>query len=191
MPYSEQDYYQVLGVPRDADVKTIKQAYHTLAMKWHPDRNKNPEAEERFKHIAKAYAILKDPKKRAQYDALGMEGVAHYTPEDLFGGLDFGDLFGDMGFDFGGVGIFDRMFGHRRARPAHGKDLRVRTVKDRGVRSMYVKSNDTHNRSRFNNLRFVRFVTDVQPRSANLAAPAAAMDKWKKKRRSSHHPSRY
>lgn len=126
MPYSEQDYYQVLGIPRDADGNTIKQAYHKLAMKWHPDRNKSPEAEERFKNIAKAYAILKDPKKRAQYDALGMEGVAHYTPEDLFGGLDFGDLFGDMGFDFGGGGIFDRMFGHRRTRPAHGKDLRVR-----------------------------------------------------------------
>ncbi len=126
MPYPEQDYYQVLGVPRDADVEAIKQAYHKLAMKWHPDRNKSPEAEERFKQIAKAYAILKDPKKRAQYDALGMEGVAHYTAEDLFGGMDFADLFGDMGFDFGGGGIFDRMFGYRRARRAHGQDLRVR-----------------------------------------------------------------
>ena len=70
------DYYEVLGVPRDADADTIKKAYHKLALKWHPDKNKAPEAEEKFKQIAKAYAILKDPKKRARYDTQGMEGVA-------------------------------------------------------------------------------------------------------------------
>jgi molecular chaperone DnaJ len=118
------DYYAVLGVPHDADKATIKKAYHKLAMKWHPDKNKSPEAEEKFKQIAKAYAILKDPKKRAQYDRQGMEGVAHYTPEDLFGGFDLDDLFGDMGFSLGG-GVFDNLFGQRHTRPAHGQDLRV------------------------------------------------------------------
>ena len=121
----EHDYYDILGVPRDADEDTIKKAYHKLAMKWHPDRNKTPEAEEKFKQIATAYAILKDPKKRARYDAQGMEGVAHYTPEDLFGGLDLGDIFGRMDFGFGGGSIFDSIFGGRPTRPLRGQDLRV------------------------------------------------------------------
>jgi len=125
MNTEEQDYYEMLGVPRDADEDTIKKAYHKLAMKWHPDRNKSPEAEAKFKQLAKAYAILKDPKKRARYDAQGYEGVAHYTPEDLFGGLDLGDIFGGMDFGFGGGGIFDSIFGGRPTRPMHGQDLRV------------------------------------------------------------------
>ncbi len=121
------DYYAVLGIPRDADEATIKKAYHELAMKWHPDRNPSPEAGEKFKEIATAYAILKDPKKRSRYDSLGMESVAHFTPENLFGRLDMGDLFGDMGFGFGGSSIFDRMFGGRMraSQPSHGQDLRI------------------------------------------------------------------
>jgi len=67
----EKDYYEVLGVSRDADIKTIKDAYHHLAMKLHPDRNPAPDAEDKFKEISKAYAILSDPKKRAKYDAGG------------------------------------------------------------------------------------------------------------------------
>ena len=119
------DYYEVLGVSRDADEKCIKKAYHKLAMEWHPDRNKSPDAAERFKEIATAYAILSDREKRSHYDRYGMEGVAHYTQEDLFGGLDFGNFFADMGFGFGGGSIFDRMFGRRSSRPVHGQDLRM------------------------------------------------------------------
>lgn len=125
MPTAEKDYYEILGIPRDADEQAIKKAYHKLAMQWHPDRNKSPEAGERFKEIATAYAILKDPQKRARYDLQGMEGIAHYTSEDLFGGLDLGNIFGDMGFGFGGGSIFDRLFGRRTTRPQHGQDLRV------------------------------------------------------------------
>jgi molecular chaperone DnaJ len=125
MATEDQNYYETLGVPRDADEDTIKKAYHKLAMQWHPDRNKSPEAEAKFKQIATAYAILKDPKKRARYNAHGYEGVAHYTPEDLFGGLDMGDIFGHMGLGFGGGNIFDSIFGRRRTRPMHGQDLRV------------------------------------------------------------------
>jgi molecular chaperone DnaJ len=127
----DRDYYEVLGVPRDADEKAVKEAYHKLAMHWHPDRNPAPNAEEKFKEIAKAYAILKDPKKRARYDTQGMEGVAHFTAEDLFADLDLGGIFGDFGFGrdtgFGGGDIFDRMFGfgQRARRPTHGQDLRV------------------------------------------------------------------
>ncbi|WP_455209076.1 molecular chaperone DnaJ [Kaarinaea lacus] len=125
MATQDQDYYETLGVPHDADEETIKKAYHKLAMKWHPDRNKSTESEEKFKQIAKAYAILKDPKKRARYDARGFEGVAHYTPEDLYGGLDLGDIFSHMDFGFGGGNIFDSIFGGRPTRPMHGQDLRV------------------------------------------------------------------
>ena len=127
MPNKDPDYYEVLGVPRDADEKTIKDAYHRLAMKWHPDRNASPEAEGRFKEIATAYAILSDPKKRARYDARGFEGVAHYNQDDLFRDIDLGSLFGDLGFGFGpgGESIFERFFHGGGAREARGEDIRV------------------------------------------------------------------
>jgi molecular chaperone DnaJ len=124
MAENQRDYYEVLGVARDADAKAIKDAFRKLALKYHPDRNKSPEAEERFKEIAAAYAILSDPKKRTQYDAGGFAGVADFTPEDLFAGIDFGDLFGDMGFDFGG-GLFDRLFRQQRRGPVRGGDLEM------------------------------------------------------------------
>jgi molecular chaperone DnaJ len=130
MATGQRDYYEVLGVSRDADAKTIKDAFRELALKYHPDRNKSPDAEARFKEIAEAYAILSDPKKRADYDARGFAGVADFTAEDLFSGIDFGDIFGDMGFgfDIGGGGLFDSFFRrHRRpAGPAKGSDLEVR-----------------------------------------------------------------
>lgn len=127
MATPQRDYYEVLDVARDADQKTIKEAFRKLAMKFHPDRNKTPDAETKFKEIAEAYAVLSDPKKRDQYDARGFAGVADFTPEDLFGGIDFGDIFGDMGFgfDFGGNSIIDRFFRQHRAGPVHGQDLEV------------------------------------------------------------------
>lgn len=77
----------MLGVPRDADAKAIKDAFRALALKFHPDRNKDPGAEERFKEIAEAYAVLSDTAKRREYDAGGFAGVAGYSPQDLFGYL--------------------------------------------------------------------------------------------------------
>lgn len=114
----------MLGVPRNADAKAIRNAFRELALKYHPDRNKAPGAEERFKEIAEAYAVLSDPKKRADYDAGGFAGLGGVRPEDLFGGIDFEDLFGGLGFDFGG-GIVDRFFGRQRhpSGPAHGENL--------------------------------------------------------------------
>jgi molecular chaperone DnaJ len=97
-----------------------------LALGYHPDRNKEPGAEERFKEIAEAYAVLNDPQKRAAYDAGGHAGVAGYSPEDLFGGINLQDIFGpDL---FGGLGmgggLFDRMFG-RRSGPQPGTNLEM------------------------------------------------------------------
>ena len=126
----KRDYYEVLGIARDADQKAIKAAFREMAMKYHPDRNKAADAEERFKEIAEAYAVLSDPQKRAQYDRGGFTGVADFSREDLFGGIDFGDLFADMGFgfDFGGSAVFDRLFRQHRRGPARGQDLEVRLV---------------------------------------------------------------
>ncbi len=116
----------MLGVAKDADQKAIKDAFRSLAMKYHPDRNKEPGAEERFKEIAEAYAILSDPKKRAEYDARGFAGVEGFSREDLFSGINFEDVFGGLNFDFGGGSPFDMFFGRRRhAGPARGQNIEV------------------------------------------------------------------
>jgi molecular chaperone DnaJ len=130
MATAQRDYYEVLGIPRNADEKTIKDAFRRLALQYHPDRNKEAGAEEKFKEIAEAYAVLSDPKKRAEYDSRGFAAVSGFTPEDLFGGVDFGDLFGGLGFDFDqGGGLFDRFFGRRRRTgPAHGRNVEVDLV---------------------------------------------------------------
>jgi len=114
----------VLGVSRDADAKAIRDAFRTLALKYHPDRNKEPGAEERFKEIAEAYAILSDPKKRVAYDAGGI-GATGIPPEDLFGGINFDEIFGGLGFGFGDS-FFDRVFRrHGRRGPQAGANLEI------------------------------------------------------------------
>lgn len=131
MASTQRDYYEVLGVTRDADAKAIKEAFRSLAMKYHPDRNKSPDAEAKFKEIAEAYAILSDPKKRADYDSHGFAGVAGFSAEDLFSGINFEDIFGDTGFGFHlGGGLFGDLFGRhrRRAGPVRGSDLEVQLV---------------------------------------------------------------
>ncbi len=129
MATPQRDYYEVLGVSRDADQKTIKDAFRRLALQYHPDRNKEAGAEEKFKEIAQAYAVLSDPKKRADYDAGGFPGVAGLSPEDLFGGIDFEDIFGGLGFDFGGEGLFDRFLRRRQWRgPSPGANPQVGLV---------------------------------------------------------------
>ena len=71
MAESKRDYYEVLGVPKDADEAALKKAYRALAKKYHPDTNQgNPEAEAKFKEASEAYAVLSDPEKRRQYDSL-------------------------------------------------------------------------------------------------------------------------
>ena len=114
----------MLGVAHDADGKAIKDAFRKLALQYHPDRNKEPGAEERFKEIAAAYAVLSDPKKRAEYDAHGFAGVAGLSPQDLFAGINFDDVFGGLNFDFGG-GLFDTFFRRRASGPPRGKNIEI------------------------------------------------------------------
>jgi len=127
---SKRDYYDILGVPRTASKDEIKNEYRKLALKYHPDRNKAPDAEERFKEISEAYAILSDSEKRAQYDQFGHAGIdGRYSTEDIFRGVNFDEIFRDIGFGFGGGfgSIFETFLGGggRRARgPQRGQDLR-------------------------------------------------------------------
>ena len=119
----KKDYYEVLGVPKEAGEKDIKSSYRKLAMKYHPDKSDAPDAEERFKEISEAYAVLSDPDKRQQYDQFGHAGInSQYSQEDLFRGVNFEDIFRGFG---GGESIFDMFFGGGRRRgPSRGSDLR-------------------------------------------------------------------
>ncbi|KPJ98421.1 MAG: integrase [Desulfobacterales bacterium SG8_35] len=98
------DYYEVLGVKKGCSTQDIKKAYRKLAMQYHPDRNKgDKEAEEKFKKISEAYAVLSDPEKRKQYDTFGESGFQQrYSQEDIFRGFDLGDILKEFGL--GGLG---------------------------------------------------------------------------------------
>ena len=120
------DYYEILGVPRTAAKEQIKDAYRKLAMQYHPDRNKSPEAEEKFKEISEAYAVLSDDEKRYQYDHLGHTIFdQRYTTEDIFRGADFESVLRDLGFGFGFGDLFSFFLGGRgfRERVRRGQDL--------------------------------------------------------------------
>jgi len=123
----KQDYYEVLGISKTATKDEIKNVYRKLAMKYHPDRNKAPEAEERFKGISEAYAVLSDEQKRKQYDTLGHSGFdQRYSSEDIFRGADFSSIFRDIGFNVGDIfgSIFGGGFGGGvRERNNRGQDL--------------------------------------------------------------------
>ena len=107
---AEFDYYQVLGVGREASPEEIKKVYRKLALKYHPDKAKGDkkQAEEKFKQISEAYAVLSNPEKRQQYDQFGSQGFRErFSQEDIFKGFDFSDMF-DVGLS---EGIFSRLFG--------------------------------------------------------------------------------
>lgn len=117
---SQKDYYDILGVERTASAEDLKKAYRKLAVKYHPDHNSgDKKAEEKFKEISEAYAVLSDKDKRGQYDAFGhTEFRQQYSQEDIFRNFDAGDMFKEFGF--GGEDIFSQLFGGRRrstARP--------------------------------------------------------------------------
>jgi len=107
------DYYKILGVIRDADEKAIKKAYRSLAMKYHPDRNpgKEKEANEKFKEINEAYAVLGDPEKRRQYDQFGTVGNIGDIFSSPFTRTTFEDLMRDFGGSNLGFDFLDGIFG--------------------------------------------------------------------------------
>ncbi len=125
------DYYELLGVPRDADANHIKKAYRKLAMEHHPDRNNgSPEAEERFKELSEAYETLKDPERRSLYDRFGKEGMKGAGGAGPFQGFDLHDAIEIFMRDFGGGG-FEEIFGgarrtQRGPRIRKGETVRIR-----------------------------------------------------------------
>jgi curved DNA-binding protein len=107
-----EDYYKRLGVSKDSTPGDIKKAYRKLALKYHPDKNPgNKAAEERFKQINEAYAVLSNSEKRKQYDSFGSDAFSErFTQEDIFRGFDLNKIFSEMGF--GGSGVhFSTSFG--------------------------------------------------------------------------------
>ncbi|HOW43136.1 MAG TPA: molecular chaperone DnaJ [Candidatus Omnitrophota bacterium] len=141
---TKKDYYEVLGVAKSASVDEIKKAYRQLAMKFHPDRvepAQKKEAEEKFKEISEAYAVLSDTQKRQLYDQYGHSGIDQkYAYEDIFKGADFSsvfgggggfsgsifeDIFGDLGFDIFGGGGSSRSGGRQNPRARRGRDLEI------------------------------------------------------------------
>ncbi len=115
------DYYEILGVPRDSSADDLKSAFRRLARQFHPDVNKSPDAEEKFKEINEAYAVLSEPEKRAAYDRFGHAGVRGPGGSADFNVdfTDFADILGDL-FGFGGFG---RTSSRSRNAPRRGSDL--------------------------------------------------------------------
>ncbi len=139
--FIKRDYYEVLGVPKSASLDEIKKTYRELALKFHPDRvphEQKKEAEEKFKDISEAYAVLSDSNKRALYDQYGHAGIdQQYAQEDIFKGADFSSVFQDLGtFGLGG-GLFEEVFsdlgydffgsgsGRSQGSRRRGRDLQV------------------------------------------------------------------
>ena len=129
---SKRDYYEVLGVSKDASAEEIKKAYRKKAIQFHPDKNPgNKEAEEKFKEAAEAYEVLSNPDKKSRYDQFGHAGMGSsggfsgggMSMDDIFSM--FGDVFGDS-FGFGGFGGFGGGRGRSGRRVNRGSDLRVK-----------------------------------------------------------------
>ncbi len=119
----KRDYYEVLGVAREATAEDVKKAYRKLALQYHPDRNHGDhEAGEKFKEVTEAFEVLSDPDKRHRYDRYGHAGLEGMAGGGFGGGVDINDLFGDLlGSFFGGGGGG----GRRRAGPQPGRDVQV------------------------------------------------------------------
>ena len=121
MPVAYQDYYEALEVPRDASQDEIRQAYRRLARRYHPDVNKEPGAEDRFKQISEAYEVLRDPEKRERYDRLGSNWRAGQDVSGAAGfgeGFDTGNGFDNVRVEFGSGDFsefFEDIFGRRRS----------------------------------------------------------------------------
>jgi len=134
----KRDYYEVLGIERGASQDEIKKAFRKLAFQYHPDRNKEPDAEEKFKEFSEAYAVLSDPEKKKQYDMFGHAGISgRYSAEDIFRGVNLRDIFTEFGFGDDLLGrIFGGIFGggfsgfQRQRGPRRGSDLQTRIEVD-------------------------------------------------------------
>lgn len=132
---AKRDYYEVLGVSKNATQVELKKAYRKLALKYHPDRNPdNQEAEVKFKEAAEAYEVLNDPQKRQRYDRFGHQGVGGAAGGGFGGGMSMDDIFSQFGDIFGGAfgggGGFSSGFGGGGRRRRKGSNLRIKVKLD-------------------------------------------------------------
>src|SRR5688500_2034661 len=125
---SKRDYYEILGVSKNAAEDEIKKAYRKLAIKYHPDKNPDDkQAEDRFKEAAEAYEVLSDPEKRQRYNQFGHAGVGSAGGGFGGGGMNMEDIFSQFGDIFGGAfGGFSGGGGRGGRRVARGTNLRVK-----------------------------------------------------------------
>ncbi len=183
----EQDYYKILGVPRKAAPEDIKKAYRTLAVKYHPDKNKgDKQSEEMFKKISEAYAVLSNTEKRQEYDAMGSSAFrGKFSQEDIFRGSDFGNVFRDIGLSgdilgrlFGGQGWTTAGFGKK----GRGKMFDFSTFGDFGAGEQVLRGQDlllelplTLHEMAFGVEKIVEFHRDGQLEKVSVKIPSGAM----------------
>ena len=151
------DYYEILGVSKDASSSEIKKAYRKVAMKYHPDRNQgDTSAEEKFKEAAEAYAVLSDETKKAQYDRYGHDAFQQQHGGNPFGegGINLEDLLrnafgggGSGGFSFGGGGsIFDSFFGGSSSRVNNNLKIYIKLFIINKKGGIYVSSKNNNSK---------------------------------------------
>ncbi len=134
---TKRDYYEILGVAKNASSEDVRRAYREMALKFHPDRvpaEQKKEAEEKFKEVSEAYAVLSDSTKRDLYDKYGHSGIDQkYAQEDIFKGADFSSIFRDIGGGFGSGGsIFEEIFGDLGLDISGSRQSRSQSARRRG-----------------------------------------------------------
>ncbi len=199
---TEQDYYKILGISRSASPEEIKKAYRKLALKYHPDKVKSnkQEAEEKFKKISEAYAVLSNPKKRKDYDTFGSQAFkAKFSQEDIFRGFDFSDVFNEGLSE----GIFSRLFGglggfgSRGAKGGRSRVYHFGGPEDLQSRAQYLKGEDlqvevpiTLHEMAFGAEKLISFTRDSQPERVTVKIPAGTLPgkKLRVAEKGSHSP---
>lgn len=200
------DYYDILGVSKNASAADIKKTYRKLALKYHPDQNKgNKAAEAKFKEISEAYAVLSDSEKKKNYDMFGAEGFQNkFSQEDIFSGFDFGSIFREFGFGGGGRGAnpFSQVFGgtggagqRQHANPGSpfgscGGGCNSRTQDTKGADLIYELSIPLEEVFQATE-KVISYQVNGRPEKVSVKVPAQISDGKKLRLRGKGHPSPY
>jgi len=195
---ADQDYYKILGVARDANPEEMKKAYRALAQKYHPDKNKGDKhAEEMFKKISEAYAVLSHPDKRREYDTMGSQAFhGKFSQEDIFQGFEFNHIFQDIGFS---GDMFRRLFkGQAGAKRGRGKIFDFSDLGGFGSSPPPSKGDDivvelplTLHEITFGAEKLVQFSRDGQMEKVSVKIPPGSVQGKKLRLAGKGHPGSY